>query len=169
MLLKVCIFIASIAVYACALSQSHLDKKEQIKKLLGEGPSACYTQWVGDRHCDKACNNKLHSYDGGDCSMRFQESNEIDEGFDIKLNKDFKVVVPQGADAPPPPFSQIGPTVRQGQSFTLKCKNLHRCKSMVMNEISFVPMGKWLSTTYKEKGKTTMVLKIGSLGLRVTT
>jgi hypothetical protein len=91
--------------------------------------------------------------------MRFQESGEEeDDPFDIKLNDDFEVIVARAAPAPPPPFSQIGPTVRQGQSFTLKCKNAEKYKEI--SEMTLLPMGKFFSEDWHGgAGKVTLALE----------
>ena len=77
---------------------------------------------------------------------------------DIKLNDDFEVIVARAAPAPPPPFSQIGPTVRQGQSFTLKCKNAEKYKEI--SEMTLLPMGKFFSEDWHGgAGKVTLALE----------
>lgn len=65
------IFTLAFVVYIANASFSSLAEfKKKIQEQVGE--SVCYDQWLGDGSCDRACNTAEHSFDGGDCSSRFQ-------------------------------------------------------------------------------------------------
>ena len=49
-------------------------RKQRVQAILSKhGATNCYRSWIGDKTCDQACNNKEHSFDGGDCLPRFQQ------------------------------------------------------------------------------------------------
>ncbi len=64
-------------------------RKQQVKNILSEhNLNNCYHSWIGDKSCDKACDNKENNFDGGDCLPHFQQvhsTEKMKESFDVQV------------------------------------------------------------------------------------
>ena len=70
------------------------NRKQTVKNILlehsKEASTNCYHSWIGDKSCDKACDNKENNFDGGDCLPHFQQVHSTEKveqqaGFDVQV------------------------------------------------------------------------------------
>ena len=80
MKMKLVVVIAALTcLLDCVNSSPNVDeyretRKQHVKNILSEhAADNCYHSWIGDKKCDKVCDNKENNFDGGDCLPRFQQ------------------------------------------------------------------------------------------------
>jgi hypothetical protein len=155
MLSKLLLFLLSVSVAVCASSQDAYGTKKSLKALLGEGAGACYNGWIGDKVCDKACNNKASAFDGGDCNaLRFKSMEGEEDSIEVSL-KGFEVVYGKHTTINYK-LNSIGPTVRRGEKLVLKCKaDNSDCEGK--RSLTLLPMDKYNEET--SEGKMSLDMK----------
>lgn len=89
------------------LSTSEEPTDTSSSPLVGEslcGIGYCIADWVGDTHCDWACNCIETEYDGGDCGIFIDEGAVVDEGNSTGSDTSTPEDVPSLEDESTPPL-----------------------------------------------------------------